>query len=304
MQIELDEIQGYIVSNYDEMMFSRYVMLKVENAELAKKWIENICFDIRNGAPERMEDHDPNVALNIAFTAIGLKALGMHHDNVEAFSREFREGMITDHRQRLLGDFNSSSPDNWKWGNKENEPVHLALLVFGRDEKTGLDYQSLLKSQYESSGLVEVSTIDGHTLEDNKEHFGFRDGISQPIIKGSGVSGPENDMINPGEFLMGYENEYNVLPQTPLIQVEQGEMNYLAPDAGGSEKKDLGRNGTYLVVRQMDQNVNAFWDFMNEKTKNEDGSLNEQGSLKLAAQMIGRWPSGAPLTKFPDKDPG
>ncbi len=58
-----------------------------------------------------------------------------------------------------------------------------------------------------------------------------------------------------------------------------------------------------MVLRQLQENVDGYWSFINEKTKNADGSLNEQASKKMAAKMMGRWPSGAPIVKFPDADP-
>lgn len=103
---------------------------------------------------------------------------------------------------------------------------------------------------------------------------------------------------------MGYRNEYEVFPDTPVIASPQGDMNLLPGDAGGTGLKDLGRNGTYLVFRQIKEDVEAFWTFMNEKTKRSDGEFDYEESIKLASKMIGRWPSGAPLVKFPDKDPG
>ncbi len=146
--------------------------------------------------------------------------------------------------------------------------------------------------------------LDAETFPDDKEHFGFRDGISQPTIIGSGVEGLKIDNIKPGEFVLGYRNEYNVHPDTPLIKEEQGNMSLLPTDPDGSDLKDLGRNGTYFVLRQLKEDVDGFWNFLNEKSKNEDGTLNPDESTKLAAKMMGRWPSGAPLVKFPDKDPG
>jgi Dyp-type peroxidase family len=68
--------------------------------------------------------------------------------------------------------------------------------------------------------------------------------------------------------------------------------------------KDLGRDGTYFVLRQLKEDVNGFWNFLNEKTKDADGSLNPDESTFIAAKMMGRWPSGAPLVKYPEKDPG
>lgn len=301
--LELNDIQAYVMEDYKSMLFSRYALIRVVDAGLAKQWLaDNVTHII--AADELDTKEASGKLLNIAFTAQGLKALGMYEENVHAFSREFREGMITEHRIRLLGDIGSSSPDLWQWGNPANEEVHILMLVFGKDEETCLQYYNELAADFMKCGMHVIKTIDGRTLKDNKEHFGFRDGISQPLIAGSGKEGPARNTVQAGEFIMGYTNEYNVLPQSPLILTEQGDINLLPSDSGGSGKKDLGKNGTYLVVRQMDQDVNAFWTFMNNKTRNKDGSLNKEESLKLSAKIIGRWPSGAPVTKFPDADPG
>ena len=305
-QLDLNEIQAYLMHDYGHMFFSRFVLLQVTDAPSAKHWISDISHQLAY-ATSMSTDQSEDTLLNIAVTASGFKALGMHPDNVNAFSREFREGMISEHRTRMLGDIAGSSPDQWLWGNEKKipeEPVHLLLLVFGKDEETCIRFYDDLKEKFSNRGLKESIHIDGRILKDNKEHFGFKDGISQPIIKGSGQTGPKPNMIAAGEFILGYKNVYDVLPQTPLIMKDEGDLNLLPPDAGGSGKKDLGRNGTYLVIRQLEQDVNAFWSFMNKKTQNEDGSVNVDESLKLSAKIMGRWPSGAPITSFPDADPG
>lgn len=302
--LELKDIQGYIIRGYSHMMFSRYVFLKIEDAQKAKEFIASQINSLTTA--EYIDDKSKlsDTSLNIAFTAIGLKAIGLHEENVKTFSTEFREGMDTPHRQRILGDTDSSAPENWRWGAIYQQPVHISLMVFGKNKDICLQYYQTLKLQYETHGLKEVIYIDGQTLPFNKEHFGFRDGISQPAIKGSGRYGLPDNTINTGEFILGYKNEYDVFPDTPLLNKEQGNMNLLQSDAGGSGMKDLGKNGSYLVMRQLEENVELFWNFMNEKTKNADGSINEKESIKLASKMVGRWPSGAPLTKFPDADPG
>lgn len=303
-QLELDDIQGYLLRGYAHMMYSRFVFLQVKEAAAVKNWLARSWNSFTTAQHVPKDEKICDNHLNIAFTNKGLLALGLKQQNLDEFSVEFREGMVTPHRTRLLGDFGSSSPDNWQWGVDSAQPIHIALMVFGRTDKTCLDYYEELKSQFGANGLKEVLTIDGQTLPQNKEHFGFRDGISQPIIEGSGRKGPENDYVKAGEFVFGYKNEYGVYPDTPLIASEQGELNLLAADAEGSGRKDLGRNGTFMVMRQLQQDVEKFWDFMNNNTRNDDGSINEKESIKLAAKMMGRWPSGAPLTKYPDQDPG
>ncbi len=298
-QLELSEIQGLLVRDYKEMPFSKYLLLKVTDAAKAKEYLKEIAGDITS-VVENNGDH----FFNIGFTALGLSALGLHPKNVQSFIREFREGMVTPHRQRLLGDHDNSDPQSWNWGGPNNEPIHLILMVFEQsEEKLDTSIQNLLQ-RFDQNGLQTVHVLIADTFPDDKEHFGFRDSISQPAIVGSGVEGLERDNIKAGEFVLGYKNEYNVHPDTPLMKEPQGNMEMLPTDPDGSDQKDLGRNGTYFVLRQLKEDVDGFWNFLNEKSKNEDGSLNAEESTKLAAKMMGRWPSGAPLVKFPDKDPG
>jgi Dyp-type peroxidase family len=304
IQLELQDIQGYLIRGYAHMQYSRFVFLSIKEPSSTKKWLSDLWKSVTNAV--HIPDHSciAPTHLNLALTFEGLQVLGLKDENATSFSREFRQGMVTRHRTRLLGDFDSSAPENWRWGGPQNHPVHLVLMVFGNTQELCLSYYQTLCSGFAGFGVQELLYIDGQTLPENKEHFGFRDGISQPVIEGSGRMGPENDIIKAGEFVLGYKNEYGVYPDTPLIAMEQGELNLLAPDADGSGKKDLGRNGTYMVIRQLEQHVDAFWTFMNESTKNEEGSINEEESVRLAAKIVGRWPSGAPITKFPEKDPG
>lgn len=298
-QLELSQIQGFLVRDYKEMPFSKYFLLQIKDADKAKVFIKETSKKITTVAG-KMEDS----FLNIGFTSVGLKALGLAQNNIQSFTREFREGMVTPHRQRLLGDHDSSDPQRWNWGGPNNKAIHFILMIFDSGKEKINAHTKKLREEFESYGLEEIFLLDGDALPDDKEHFGFKDGISQPAIIGSGVTGINNDNIKPGEFVMGYKNEYGVYPDSPVLKEIQGNINMLPDDVAGTRNKDLGRNGTYFVLRQLKEDVDGFWNFLNEKSKNEDGSLNAEESTLLAAKMMGRWPGGAPLVKFPDKDPG
>ena len=298
-ELELSEIQGFLVREYKEMPFSKYFLLQVSDANRAKGFIKKMAKEITTAGNKNQGSY-----LNIGVTGLGLQALGLHQDNLQSFIREFREGMVTPHRQRLLGDHDSNDPQNWNWGGPNNEAIHLILMIFDASEEKINSHTRQLLSEFDENGLKQVHILDGQTFPDDREHFGFRDGISQPTIIGSGIAGLKIDHIKAGEFVLGYKNEYDVHPDTPLLKEEQGDMSLLPLDPDGTGKKDLGRNGTYFVLRQLKEDVDGFWNFLNEKSKNEDGTLNPEESTKLAAKMMGRWPGGAPLVKFPDKDPG
>lgn len=299
--LELSEIQAYLFNEFKEMRCSRYYLLQVRDSAVAKNFLAAAAQSITHANASVNE-----TCLNIGFTSTGLEALGYNKRNMHSFSREFREGMVTPHRQRLLGDFDSSDPLKWIWGGPANERVDMILMIFGKDENAVETYYESLKKPFDT-GLLFVHVLNGKTLPNEREHFGFRDGISQPVIIGSGEkpAGNNND-INPGEFVLGYKNEYDIYPDTPLLLDDnnRGNAALLPADISGSPFKDIGKNGTYFVLRQLQQDVDGFWNFLNEKAKNEDGSFNFKESTKIAAKMMGRWPSGAPLVKEPEKDPG
>ena len=232
--LELDDIQGYIIRGYSNQQYSRFVILKIINPAMAKQWLTAIVDSITPATHIHDKSKLPETSLNIAFTCPGLEALGMGEENINSFNLEFREGMVTPHRQRILGDFGSSDPVHWDWGNSNDESTHLVLMIFGRNKEICLNYYEQLKHQYTHHGLQEHRRFDGQTLPKNREHFGFRDGISQPVIEGSGRQGPTMNIVKAGEFVLGYQNEYKVFPDSPLIIGQQGNTNLLPSDAAGS----------------------------------------------------------------------
>ena len=296
--LELSEIQAFLFNDYKEMGSSKYYLLQVKDANAAKNFLASIADNITHA-----NTTINGSCLNIGFTSKGLTALGYNNEeNMHSFSREFREGMVTAYRQRLLGDFDSSDPSKWQWGGPNNQQVDLILIVFGKNETIAENYFQSLKQKFEP-GLSVVHILNGKPLPNDKEHFGFRDGISQPVIKGSNIdpAGNNND-INPGEFVLGYKNEYDIYPDGPKLKVSQGKTELLGDSDNGC--KDIGRNGTYFVLRQLEQNVDGYWSFLKKQTIDEHGNTNNKEATKIAAKLMGRWPSGAPLVKHPDNDPG
>lgn len=298
--LDLQDIQGMVVRGYGKLLETAYFLLQVNNAAKAKEWMKSIL-PLINSAD--VSSHAEKT-LHLAYTYKGLEALGMNSQNLHNFPVPFREGIVTPDRSRILGDYDENDPKEWRWGG-DDENLHLVLIFHAKDKASITSFVNAERSRIETNnGLTIIKEMRGYNRPDNKEPFGFHDGISQPVIKGSGRPGPENDIIATGEFLMGYKNEHNQFPFSPLLDNLQGNPTLLKNDAAGSGKKDLGHNGTFMVFRQMEQHVDDFWQYMDIKTQNEDGTTNEEAKIKLASKCIGRWPSGASLVNFPDRDPG
>jgi Dyp-type peroxidase family len=127
--------------------------------------------------------------------------------------------------------------------------------------------------------VVPIWRQDVYALPNEREPFGFKDGIGQPAIEGSGIPGnnPHEVPIKAGEFVLGYQDETGDVSPVPQPEV-------------------LGRNGTYVAFRKLHTRVAAFRQYLRARaTSPADEEL-------LAAKFIGRWPSGAPLALAPERD--
>ena len=141
-------------------------------------------------------------------------------------------------------------------------------------------YLERAKKTYQKlQGIKTIWRQNCYASTTGKEPFGFRDGISHPAVEGSGIPGtnPRDPPLKAGEFVLGYRDETGMFPAIPK------------PDI-------LGRNGTYVVFRKLHQRVGAFRQYL----KANSSSLEEE--QLIAAKMMGRWRSGAPLALCPERD--
>jgi Dyp-type peroxidase family len=219
---------------------------------------------------------------------------------LRTFSREFWEGMAHPHRARhVLGDRGESAPERWRWGGPGTDAV---LLLFAVDDEALQRLHEEIRGEF--SGVSELMRLDTFAFERTLEHFGFNDGIAQPLIDGFSKKGPEANTLPPGEFILGYRNAYDRMPVMPVVPAASDRAGTLPPtrDEVGRDAREFGRNGTYLVFRQLSQDVRAFWSFVDEAARMEYGTSTHDDRVRMAAKMVGRWPSGAPLTLCPEAD--
>jgi Dyp-type peroxidase family len=297
--IEAEDVQGLVFRGYGGLKHASYPLLRIKDgaAADARAWLRALEPRIARG---RQESRD--VAIQIAFTYPGLAQLRLAPELLAGFSREFREGMTTDHRRRLLGDDDATNhPDYWRWGGPKNAAVHIALVLLARSADRLSQLHGELAAAWTAAGLEEVNLLETGELRDT-EHFGFVDGISQPAIEGYHQSSSPLHKLKAGEFLLGYPNEYGLFTDRPMAAPSLDPRGILPLDSEQSPRRDFGKNGTYLVFRQVRQNVPAFRNTLDELTRNPNGTPNREARDRLAAQMVGRWPSGASLVLSPERD--
>lgn len=277
--LDLDDIQ-YIIFTRPPAFTGRYEFLSFEDAAGARKWLAEIQKKIPSAKQMNSSIEQNKRWVSVAFTWNGLKALGVDEESLATFPEEFRQGMVA--RAEILGDTGKNHPDNWV-GQIASPKLHAIVILFASD---ALELERCLQEHAklvaDCSGVEVLSYLELQAVppfEYSHDHFGYRDRLSEPIIEGSGKEPTpgSGQPLKAGEFILGYPDEEG--PPTNLPKPE-----------------NLSRNGTYLAYRRLQEHVGLFRDFLCEH-----GETAEEQEL-VAAKLMGRWRSGAPLVLAPEKD--
>lgn len=299
-KIDFADIQGLVRFGYSKLTDACYYLLGVRDAHSASEWLRSAPVS------SAVMLHDaPESALQVAFTSAGLSALGVPIDVMAGFSPEFLSGMADDmNRSQRLGDVAASAPTKWRWGTSDSMPQVL-LMLFARPGKL-----EALRNTVESDGFLRAFTVFDCLLTSNLcgiEPFGFVDGVSQPVIDWENSRAAKTgdhlryeNLVAIGEFLLGYRNEYGKYTERPLL-ARGSDPNAVLPLAEDNPQKfDLGRNGTYVVFRQLKQDVASFWRYLDSQAQ---GEASER--TRLAEAMVGRKITGeAPIPPMDDEIAG
>ena len=203
--LELDDIQSGVLRPRPAPYVATYIALRIDDLKAGQQLMQNVAKVVTSAANPSSPAADTWVS--VALTYQGLKALGVPDKSLESFSWEFRQGMVA--RAKDLGDVGESSPENWEkpLGSPE---VHVIIVAVSPDAQSLESALARARKTYEGmKGVVAIWRQDCHALPNEKEPFGFRDGISHPAIEGSGIPGtnPKERPLKAGEFVLGYTDE-------------------------------------------------------------------------------------------------
>jgi Dyp-type peroxidase family len=255
-------------------------------------------------------------AAALAFTCRGLANLKLPTEVLGTFSTPFREGMYQEDRLRRLGD---KVDGLWQptvieggpiWsGNTAIDPpdtpqtVHALLLLYDSSQAAGEQSADEIKARLAPFGVTVVHRLSLDLRRDSngvgREHFGFADGLSQPIPYGESVVPSERDPwhgVPLGEILLGHNNAHHEKAPGPMVEDNPaGRQQGL--DATGAPQGfvNLGLNGSYMVVRELRQYVTAFWksaDAGAARIRAHDPSAMHVTAQWLAERIVGRTTDG------------
>ena len=337
-QLELADIQGNILSGYGRLGFpkGRFLLFHVKDAAAGRKFIQEIRYQVTTALRWRSErtpePHGPArqprplVTVNIALSYRGLQALELSTRTLRGLPDEFMDGMAG--RCEILGDnVPTNAVKNWDdvWQTADRDrQVHILVSLNAQMRKDGTPVPELEKKTQEllalcaklenkvtlleghrgaASAFQEASAIlkklpDGEYVPLPEEHFGYRDGISDPVFEGQyppqrmqeAVAGNGRisldgkwEPLATGEFLLGHPDEAQEI-------------------AGFAMPSAFSRNGTFMAYRKLHQNVTRFRDYIERTGQAFAGVIGippEQGPAFLTAKIAGRWIDGVPLMLAP-----
>ncbi len=291
-KFEFDDIQGLLRFGHGALTDTCFMLLSISDADAAKQWLTT--------APVTTGQEiypTPDTALQIAFSVQGLRSLGINECLIEGFSDEFISGISGDEsRSRRLGDTGTNTPEHWQWGGDPAQVPHILLLLYAKKNEIETWKAAVLDDQF--SKAFQVITILPTNDLGKIEPFGFVDGISQPKIDWAQQQSTDlherdrySNWLAVGEVVLGYANEYGYYTPRPLMHPQHDPyLNELPYAEDNPTMKDFGRNGSYLVIRQLKQDVPGFWQFLDKET-----NFIPEKREQLAAAMVGRERDGSPL---------
>lgn len=272
--LELDDIQAGVLRPRPTPYAATYILFRIDDRTAGRQMIGQLA-KVTSSAADAKGAAGSSISAAISYA--GMKALDVPQSSLDSFAWEFQQGMVA--RASALHDVGESSPEHWEKPLGTSD-VHVVVVVTAPDQTELEATLDRARPAFEElPGVVAIWRQDCHALPNEKEPFGFRDGISHPAVEGSGIAGsnPLEEPLKAGEFVLGYRDEMGGFPPMP------------SPDA-------LGNNGTYVVFRKLHQRVAEFRRFLKANAASTDDEE------LIAAKMMGRWRSGAPLALCPMHD--
>jgi Dyp-type peroxidase family len=299
--LDHQEIQSILFNGFGWLPTSVALLLEITDPAAFRAALRASVGEIVGG-PFPKGRARPASALQVGLSYAGLAALNLEREVLAGFSEEFRSGMNDPVRSRVLGDTGDSHPDRWEWGNLSQPPIHTLLLLYGANAEALRSRENEILARFAPSSRLIASEYMA-LRPGGREPFGFRDGLSQPTFEPT--PSPEertNDILPAGEFILGYPNAYGQVVAGPFVSADDDPKGLLPPAAGATTVRDFGRNGSYLVLRKLHQDVAGFEAFLAKHATNADGRPDPAKQDWLAAKLIGRHRSGAPLVLAPERE--
>jgi Dyp-type peroxidase family len=342
IRLDLADIQGNVHRPYGRFGFpyARHFFFNIADSAAGRRFVQGVRPRVTTAEPWDGETSEgtmtlrkPPITLNIGFSFLGLLALDVPTRTLRLLPDEFIDGMGC--RAHILGDVRDSARCHWNslWHygpNERSRQVHIWISFNVGANPDGSPLNVLNEStqwledlaatsggvtllaghgadglgRWQDSAALMTQGPDGTLIALPKEHFGFTDGISDPVFRGQfDIESERLAAIGGGKIAEGsYDRNKSWAAletgEFVLGQVDEGQEFPVA-----TQPADFARNGTFMVWRKLRQDVEAFDKEIQRQAalwKQHTGVTdNEEATETVCAKIVGRWKSGTPLMVAP-----
>jgi Dyp-type peroxidase family len=301
--IAAEDIQGNSLAGFNKDN-QAFLLVRIRDSPGARAWLRTLVArvsplsevqgfnDLRRSMIARLGREPRSLAvtwINVALSARGIDVL--KHKGDEPLDDDAFNLGLAGGRSAALGD----PPDRsqWKFGGTDSTSADVLVIVASDSAPHLRTVVRELRAGVRAAKQKLLFVQEGHTLEGElkgHEQFGFRDGVSQPGVRGlTQTPKPDQVMIWPGQFVLGLPRQDDGDPDRPLQPLP-------CPN--------WARNGSFVVLRRLRQDVDGFWQTMKDEAARIGAGPAFPGidHIRLAAMLVGRWPSGAPFVLSPKTD--
>jgi deferrochelatase/peroxidase EfeB len=285
VQVDPSNVQGLIFRSYNYPL-TRHFFFQFSNTAGTRDFLKEWAPRMTHAGQDINARPDP--LLNLAFTWRGLQKTAALATSAavaaatNAFSSDFRDPP----NAKAMRDSGESAPEHWWNGRFRSEDVDMVMFLYCQSDEALAQQTDAVRASAVRFGVKELlptrdrqEALTGRLPPKGILHFGYRDGISQPQVNW-GDAPDRPDLVDLRHFLLGYDTE---------------------PHASNLPN-DLARDGCYVVLRWVYQDVAKFNKFLRVKSKELWPQMPaDQAQELLAAKMMGRWRNGTPLVLSPDK---
>jgi deferrochelatase/peroxidase EfeB len=309
-KLESNQIQSLLFGGLGFMPYGTLLLVDLaDDMPAARGWLRDIRAEIAFDDGRRLER---KAVLTLGLGPGALAKAGLPGEAIETFPPAYLDGMTGPGRGRILGDVED---DEWWW--RRSGAYDAAVLVYGSDARSAAALVRKIKKVTAGYGHAVERSLPLNPIpkarQDRVEPFGFVDGTSQPVIRGT-YRGLRNadpiHLVEPGEFILGYPDNRGNIPPGPELAALHDPDNRL-PIRGditafGSNiinaPREIGRNGSFLVIRQLEQDHDGFWAYCAAEAARLRTRLSEPYKITaefIGAKLIGRWKDGSSLARNP-----
>lgn len=274
----LEDLQGNILKGHGrEHSVHLFVQWKRDRVQDAKEWIRAFTQTYVTSAKQQADEAlnykqkgiSGTIFANVYLTRFGYEALGFEPFQVPK-DQPFTMGMKNEQIRQFLGD-----PEVKEWELGFQDEIHA--LIFMADDNINELLQTINQV---TAKLRQVAVIlhreDGFILRNEAnqviEHFGFVDGVSQPLYLKRDI---DRAKANGADF-----SKWDPRASLDII---------LTKDPNGTTEDSYG---SYLVYRKLEQNVKLFRDDQQQLAQKLNIDYDLAGAL-----VMGRFPDGTPVTE-------